>query len=167
MKPLIAFSVLAFATATSNVWPQAHVNDFVDFSMAGLPGKLFVPPEANESARPVILFLHGAGETGSNNLSQINGNITNLVNAAKERGAYLYAPQATSVVGGIYNWNDMERTDNVMSMMDQLSTQENVDVSRIYVTGLSMGGGGTWSMASRYSDRQVPGLRRIRLQPTR
>ncbi len=131
----------------------ADPNEFIDFSQVDLPGRLYVPPEASDSARPVILFLHGAGESGSDNLAQINGNIDNLLTAAKDRGAFLYAPQATTVVGGIFNWNNVTRTTNVMSMIDQLLATQNADQTRFYVTGLSMGGGGTWSIASRYPNR--------------
>ncbi len=133
----------------------ADVNDFVDFSFEDLPGRLYVPPEAQDSAtpRPVILFLHGAGETGTDNLSQINANMDSLLAAAKERGAFLYAPQATTVVGGIFNWSDITRTENVMTMVDQVLAEQNADPNRVYVTGLSMGGGGTWNMLSRFADR--------------
>ena len=52
-----------------------------------VPGQLFIPPEAEASPSlfPLILFLHGAGETGSNNRSQINGNIDNLLAAAGDK----------------------------------------------------------------------------------
>jgi predicted peptidase len=131
----------------------ADRNDFLDFSTADLPGRLYVPPEAENSARPLIVFLHGAGESGTNNLSQINSNIDNLLKAAKQRGAFLYAPQATTVVGSIYNWNDTSRTTNVMAKVDQVLAEQNADPDRVYITGLSMGGGGTWNMVSRYPDR--------------
>ena len=131
----------------------ADPSDFVDFSTEGLPGQLFVPPEAEDSARPIIVFLHGAGETGTNNRSQINNNIDNLLSAAKDHGAFLYAPQATTVQGGIFNWNDQDRTAGVMTMVDQILSDRNADMDRVYITGLSMGGGGTWNMVSRYPDR--------------
>ena len=131
----------------------ADVDDFLDFSAADLPGRLYVPPAAESSARPVILFLHGAGETGTNNRAQINQNIDNLFDEAKDRGAFLYAPQATTVSGGIFNWDDKDRTDAVIAKLDQILTDQNADPNRIYVTGLSMGGGGTWNMVSRNPDR--------------
>src|ERR687897_276209 len=80
----------------------ASVNDFIDFSLRNennqlvFPGRLHVPVAfaTNPTApRPLILFLHGAGEAGTDNVKQINGNIDNLLAAAKERGAFLLAPQ--------------------------------------------------------------------------
>jgi predicted peptidase len=133
--------------------PAANVADFIDFSLRNasnqviLPGRLYVPPEATSdptTPRPFILFFHGAGEDGTNNLSQINGNIDNLLAEAKRRGAFLYAPQTTN------NWSSATLTTNVMTMIGNAETTQNVDRNRLYVTGLSNGGGGTWNMVSRY-----------------
>jgi predicted peptidase len=132
--------------------PAANVADFADFSLRDaannviLPGRLYIPPEAASSQRPLILFLHGGGENGTNNTSQINANIDNLLAAAKERGAFLYAPQTTS------NWNSAGFTSSVMTMIIRAESQQNVDRNRLYATGLSNGGGGTWNMLSRYPD---------------
>jgi predicted peptidase len=81
----------------------ASVADFTNFSLVDtfgnlvLPGRLYVPPQALSNPaqpRPLILFLHGGGEAGTDNLLQINSNIDNLLAAAKQRGAFLYAPQS-------------------------------------------------------------------------
>src|SRR5262245_8578626 len=90
----------------------AHVANFRDFSLTErgsvvLPGRLYVPPEAASNPaqpRPFITFLHGGGESGSNNVSQVNGNIDNLLAEAKRRGAFLYAPQTPN------NWSSATLT---------------------------------------------------------
>jgi predicted esterase len=145
--------VLAFV-AFGSAARAASVADFLDYSMPGLPGRLYIPPEASIPLedRPFILFMHGAGEVGNNNLSQINFNIDNLLDAAKQRGAFVYAPQANG------SWGDTTRTNNVMAMIDQALTSYNIDPDRLYVTGLSMGGGGTWDMLNRFEDRFAAGL---------
>src|SRR4051812_390758 len=80
----------------------ASINDFLSYSLVDsnnnvlLPGRLHVPTEYDtdpNTLRPLVLFLHGSGESGTNNLTQINGNIDNLLTASKARGAFLYAPQ--------------------------------------------------------------------------
>jgi predicted peptidase len=154
MKQLrISIGLLTAFILISRVAAAANVADFLDFSLRNgtgqviLPGRLFVPPEATSdptTPRPFILFFHGAGEDGTNNLNQINGNIDNLLAEAKRRGAFLYAPQTTN------NWSSAALTSNVMMMVGQAETTQNVDRNRLYVTGLSNGGGGTWNMASRY-----------------
>jgi predicted esterase len=149
----VAGGVFAAFLLISRVALAANVADFIDFSLRNasnqviLPGRLYVPPEATSdptTPRPFILFMHGAGEDGTNNTSQINVNIDNLLAEAKLRGAFLYAPQTTN------NWSSATLTTNVMTMVGQAETTQNVDPHRLYVTGLSNGGGGTWNMASRY-----------------
>jgi predicted peptidase len=138
----------------------ANVADFTDFSLRNasnqvlLPGRLYVPPEASHlnSPRPFIVFLHGGGESGSNNLSQINVNIDNLLVEAKRRGAFLYAPQTPNA------WSDLTLTNRVMNMVDRAIAEQSVDADRLYITGLSNGGGGTWNMLSRFPERFSAGL---------
>jgi len=140
----------------------ADPNEFLDFSTTdgpSVPGRLYVPPEAATSARPVIVFLHGAGEAGTNNFSQVGGNIDNLFAEAKRRGAFLYAPQAiTNSPQGRFGWNSTVRTDLVLSKLDQILAEQNTDPNLVYITGLSMGGGGTWNMSSRYPNRFAAAL---------
>lgn len=140
----------------------ANVNDFIDFSLRStngallLPGRLYVPPEAATPAesRPLILFLHGAGESGTNNVAQVNQNIDNLLAEAKQRGAFLYAPQTNNT----NTWAATTATANTMTMINRALAEQNVDGSRLYVTGLSMGGGGVWNMLYRYPDRFAAGV---------
>jgi poly(3-hydroxybutyrate) depolymerase len=162
MQTLRLAVVLSAASAFVSLAGAANVSDFINFSHPSVPGRLYVPPEAADHAnpRPLILFLHGSGETGTNNILQINGNIDNLLQGAKDNGAFLYAPQATT-----FTWADPTRTANVMSMIDQALLDFNVDPNRLYVTGLSMGGGGVWNMLNRYDDRFAAVCRLPRSRP--
>jgi predicted peptidase len=108
---LKVMSLVLFLHATSQA---ALATDFLDYSLFDspggsiiLPGRFYTPPEALTGPRPLILFLHGGGERGSDNTLQINGNIDNLLAEAKRRGAYLYAPQTTT------NWANRAITDRV------------------------------------------------------
>jgi predicted peptidase len=139
----------------------ANVADFVDFSLRNtsgavvMPGRLYVPPAAvtdPATRRPFIVFLHGGGEAGTNNTAQVNVNIDNLLAEAKRRGVFLYAPQSPT------SWSSAPLSTNVMSMVDRAITQYPVNNNRLYVTGLSNGGGGTWNMLSRYPDRFAAGV---------
>jgi predicted peptidase len=147
----------------------ASINDFVNYSfVAGnnntlLPGLLHVPAGyATDpgTPRPLILFLHGAGESGTNNRSQINGNIDNLLAAAKARDAFLYAPQTNS------GWGGTTRLSQAMSMIDRAIDERNVDPDRIYVTGLSMGGGGAWNFLNQFPDRVAAAVPICGVSPT-
>jgi predicted peptidase len=93
-KLIVVIAVSAAFVLIARVAAAANVSDFIDFSLINgrnqlvLPGRLYVPPEATSNPatpRPFILFFHGAGEDGSNNVSQIDGNIDNLLAEAKRR----------------------------------------------------------------------------------
>ncbi len=133
--------------------------DFMNYSLVDsttgqtvLPGQIYVPPESTNGPRPLILFMHGAGESGTNNQSQINSNITNLYIEAQRRGAFLYAPQTAT------NWSNMQVTNRVMTMINRSLTDFSIASDRVYVTGLSMGGGGAWNMLNRYGDSFAAGV---------
>ena len=59
-------------------------------------------------------------------------------------------------------WN----ADVLAALLDELVAKYRVDTERIYLTGLSMGDSGTWSLAAAYSDQEKSGLQ-IESQPGR
>jgi len=153
-KRVCVAAAVAFAFFFVGAIQAANVSEFADFSLRSgtttlLPGRLYIPPAAATdpaTPRPLILFMHGAGESGTNNAAQVNGNIDNLLAEAKRRGAFLYAPQTN---GG---WGSATILDRVKTMIDRALAERPVDGGRLYATGLSMGGGGTWNVVNRYSD---------------
>ena len=70
-----------------------------------------------------------------------------MVDEAKQRGAFIYAPQATST------WSSTTITSQVMTMIDRAINTLNADTHRIYITGYSQGSHGTWMLLSRYDGR--------------
>jgi len=132
--------------------PAANITDFVDYSLLSprggveLPGRLFIPPEAiadPTTPRPLMLYLHGGGAAGTNNITQIEQTPDPLVDEAKARAAYLYVPQVSST------WNSESAVDSVMKMINRAITERNADPNRLYAFGYSNGGGGTWNLLSR------------------
>ena len=112
-----------------------------------LPYRLFVPSNYTASVHyPLVLFLHGSGERGTDNRTQVTGQSGVLAflwneNQAKQQ-CFLAAPQCPT--SG--NWYDTARHAQLPALIASLKTQFNIDADRVYVTGLSMGGGGTWDM---------------------
>jgi predicted peptidase len=154
-RELLVWLVL-IAICPNNTMLAANVADFVDYSLRDsggnllLPGRLYVPPEAAicfTDPRPLIVYLHGSNDNGLNNVAQIGTTIDNLLAETKRRGVFLYAPQTAS------NWNGRAITDQVMEMIDRALIEQNADPRRLYVTGFSNGGGGTWNLLSRYDQR--------------
>jgi hypothetical protein len=103
MNRRLLLLVVAIGFTTPSTW-AANVNDFLDFSLRApnnsllLPGRLY-PPAPSASSPPLILFLHGSGQSGTNNRGQLSVNMANLLAEAKQRGAFLLAPQ-TNRFGG-------------------------------------------------------------------
>ena len=113
---------------------------------------LYLPPGYEESAEakwPMILFLHGAGERGSD-LEQVkvNGIPRNLQDGTN-LPFIVVSPQCPKDT----DWCDSLMLDGLNALLDELITTCRVDVDRIYLTGLSMGGGGTWKLGAMNAER--------------
>lgn len=97
---------------------------------------------------PVILFLHGSGERGNDNRRQAEVGLGPYVRGrAAQFPAIVVFPQAPEGA----EWNQM--TDVVLAQLDAATREFNGDPDRTYLTGLSMGGYGTWDLALRHSYR--------------
>jgi predicted peptidase len=94
---------------------------------------------------PLIMFLHGAGERGTNVwLVAVHGP-PKLVRSQPDFPFILVSPQCPTD----QRWNP----EALVKLLDQLEATHRVDKSRVYLTGLSMGGFGTWSLGMRYPER--------------
>lgn len=150
---VLCLPLLAFGSDRTALAVDAA--DFIDFSLRAsngallLPGRLYVPLEAaNLSApRPVITFLHGGALAGTDNVRQLLAISDNMLAEARQRGAFLYAPQTPT------NWADSVALDRVMTMLNQAVGTLNADANRWYIGGHSNGGGGTWNLLSRNPGR--------------
>lgn len=100
---------------------------------------LYKPKQATGVKLPLILFLHGSGERGSDiSVLKMFGPFT-VINDSADFPFIVVAPQ----VDADREWD----TQNLLTLLDTLEKNLPVDASRIYVTGLSMGGFGTWRLA--------------------
>ncbi|MBN1555465.1 MAG: prolyl oligopeptidase family serine peptidase [Phycisphaerae bacterium] len=98
---------------------------------------------------PLILFLHGSGERGKN--PNIIGKFGPPRVSLQQKGFpfIVLAPQCPA---GKW-WTDVDVTEMVMALLDQVCKDYLVDTKRIYLTGMSMGGFGAWDLAQKYPDR--------------
>ena len=91
---------------------------------------------------PLILFLHGSGERGDSlDLVKVHGPLKEIANGHK-LPFVVVAPQCPA---GRW-WN----TEVLYLLLQEVKQNYRIDTTRIYLTGLSMGGFGTWSMACDY-----------------
>jgi len=109
---------------------------------------LFLPKDykANTSQRwPLILFLHGAGERGTDIWKvAVHGPPKNVA-THPDFPFIVVSPQCPE--GQIW------AKDTLLALLDEVTRQYAVDTARIYLTGLSMGGYGTWDLGLAYPER--------------
>ncbi len=128
-----------------------------------LPYRLFVPADYDTTRTyPLVLALHGAGERGTDNerqiaLHRLATSWADPVNQAVNP-AFVVAPQvpperrwSAELPVDESDFIDVQLT--TLSILDSLEHEFKIDLERVYVTGLSMGGHGTWDFISRLPDR--------------
>ncbi len=119
-----------------------------------MPYRLFVPPQeaANPGEKfPLVLFLHGSGELGTDNYAQVSNHIDGLIQATQSDAyaSFLLAPQLTDFPdAGDFDANDP--FDRTMDILKQVISEYPVDPTRIYITGLSLGGFGTFTYMDEF-----------------
>ena len=111
---------------------------------------LYLPPgyDPQRSERwPLVLFLHGSSMRGNDiNLVKRQG-LSKLVNQGQEFPFILVSPQCPSLQW--WTWPQLSAT--LSNLLDEVESTYAVDPERMYVTGLSMGGFGTWSLRDSIS----------------
>jgi len=108
---------------------------------------LFLPPGHDAGGRrwPLILFLHGAGERGSDlGLVKKHGP-PKIVEQRPDFPFIVVSPQCPS--GEVWD------NDALVELLDEVTGNYPVDEGRVYLTGLSMGGFGTWELACAHPSR--------------
>jgi predicted peptidase len=115
---------------------------------------------------PLVVFLHGSGERGNDNEAQLKWGVLNF---DKEQTmikypAFVLAPQCPAASG----WSNFSNTKGsremhllpapskpmelLIALIQQLVKTQRIDTNRIYITGMSMGGFGTFDAIERYPD---------------
>ena len=115
---------------------------------------------------PVVLFLHGAGERGDDNARQLKYLPAWMAEPGNRRRhpCFLIAPQCrTDHSWSAIDWQtkralplaDKPTADlaAALAALDAVLAEEPTDPARVYLTGLSMGGYGSWDLAARHPAR--------------
>lgn len=147
MAFVIALAVLA-GCASSAVRPSAGVSQQPETFRKTVTKTvvyrylLYLPEEyGNDKAKrwPLVIFLHGAGERGDDlNLVKQHGP-PKLVEKGRSFPFILVSPQCPA--GHWWPFEDLN------PLLDDILARYRVDTDRVYLTGLSMGGAGTWAWA--------------------
>ncbi len=161
---LALFCAALAASAQPRTLEYGHFNASDGFR---LPYRIFIPGNCGDSPRPLLLFLHGAGERGCDNEAQLNHGKTLLLESPELEDVIIVAPQCPEES----YWVDIVRPTTpeecaartfpedaditvplraVRELLDSLVASGCVNTERIYCTGLSMGGMGTLDLMLRY-----------------
>lgn len=166
-------SCILFFGASTQMWAQEPLpmdwksqlsKESFTGSGGALPYRLLRPAkEENGKLYPLVVFLHGAGERGTDNETPLVHGVKEFVKLRESYPCFLIAPQCPEGKRWVeVDWSlprhDMPATPSepmksLVELIDQLSAKLPVDKKRVYATGLSMGGFGTWDLLARYPDR--------------
>jgi len=129
---------------------------FTDSASTTINFRLLQPqarPADHRDGFPLVVFLHGGGERGANNIAQITANQGAVAFATPDRQAsdpsYVLAAQVP--VGG--SWTVPTQQAALIQLIDTLVAGNPIDKDRIYLTGMSLGGIGTFDLLTRYPDK--------------
>lgn len=127
------------------------------------PYRLYVPAGGG-NGKPIVLFMHGAGERGTDNTLQFRAAIDVFVRSNEEvKDAVYVLPQCpeneqwvmTPWAEGNYSVDEVAESwelQNVVRIIDKVADETAADRDRIYVMGISMGGFATWDLIMRHGE---------------
>ena len=137
-----------------------------------VPYRLRLPEDYTiEKKYPVVLFYHGAGERGDDNMMQL---AIGLPTAMEDPNSPLYhaivaAPQCpkekqwvdTPWQFGCYSADEVPETvylQTSLELLDDIFKKYSCDKTRVYAMGISMGGFGVWDLLARHGARFAAGF---------
>ncbi|MDW7696032.1 PKD domain-containing protein (plasmid) [Flammeovirgaceae bacterium SG7u.111] len=141
---------------TNNLMAQDVANQTTKQTSGGTSYLEYLPEDYATSGEdyPVMIFLHGLGEKGSD-ITKVathgppkhikNGNKMTFEVDGETFSFIVISPQ---LKGNYGNWP----TNYVKEVFDHVKNIYRIDENRIYITGLSLGGGGTWNFAVNYPE---------------
>lgn len=156
--PLALLAALAGSTALAQPaakeskrrLPRGFISKSLKLGATEYKYSLFLPPQYaldEKHAWPLIVFLHGSGECGNDGVKHTTIGLPVYISQRPTRFPFIVLmPQAQTM------WFRGEQALAVWEMLRTTIQDYRVDRSRIYLTGLSMGGFATWELAMAQPD---------------
>ncbi len=172
--PLLA--IAAFIAVTASAFSQDpkaksstdeyEVRKHVGVDGSALNYRLLKPQNYDAAKRyPLVLILHGAGERGDDNAAQLKYGAPLFIKpeVREKYACFVVAPQCPTE----QKWADIDWSSDApvqpekvspsmaltLAAIEALQKEFSIDADRLYVTGLSMGGYGTWDLITRFPEK--------------
>jgi predicted peptidase len=168
IKPIVILFTTTFCVNIQVLFSQSSskfsINTYTNDKGDTLRYRQLFPDSDTLRRFPLIIFLHGSGERGNDNEAQLKWGVMNFATDENmiRYPAFVIAPQCPAGV----SWSNFNRDRNstqmtllpsptkpmqlVIELIDKVKKTLRVDTNRIYITGLSMGGYGTYDAIERY-----------------
>lgn len=143
----IALTLLSCLALAPQDAGKGFVSKNIPYEGAEVKYVVYVPPDYDAAKpTPAILFLHGAGETGNDGERQTKVGLGPAIRQNPEAWKFIILfPQAPR-----RGWMTSEKL--LLDMIEKTKKEYNVDATRLYCTGLSMGGMATWALAAKHPE---------------
>jgi predicted peptidase len=173
VHPLTFLTVVALLLLPVRAWAQVTVDDFtsgvfVDSRGTQLHYRLFEPPgreSAGGTGYPLITFLHGNGDHGSDNRRQVREGARVWAESVNQERhpAFVLAPQCPDGDGwgrpaGLAGYPAGSPLEALFELLDSIERRYPIDPTRRYITGMSGGGWGALRALSHQPRRFAAGI---------
>ena len=152
MRKLITSLTFLFAVGllAEEPHPGKQVEQELKVGEKKIPYLLYLPADyaSRERKWPLMLFLHGAGERGASLGKVKKWGPPKLVERGEPLPFLIASPQCPEGE----SWGQPSQNELVMALLDHLEKSFKVDADHIYLTGLSMGGFGSWRLAADHPE---------------
>jgi len=171
LATFVSISITQAQIVGTNYIDSFNANIFINQSGDSLPYRIYIPTNTTNKKLPILLFLHGRGESGNDNLKQFTHGGRWIYNYVKNNEpAILIFPQCpnTSYWSNVirtedcngkpnFIFNSEEKPTKAMGLLidlwkskiKELKSQDIIDTNRLYIGGISMGGMGTIELIQR------------------
>jgi predicted peptidase len=160
---IVAVLAIPQSTDAADSWRKLYeASTYRDTDGRNLPYRLLKPEKIERSkSYPLVLFLHGGGENGSDNDLQLYIGAKDFAKAENRRKypcfvVFPHCPADNSWGVGTFGLDQSEPSerprdalDSALELVDKLTAKLPIDKRRVYVTGLCTGGIGTWNALAR------------------
>ena len=152
LSMVLGLSILPYASVQSaEPAPGKQVEQiFKSSDSAEVPFLLYLPESYKpDSALPLMLFLHGRGESDGPLSVVAKWGPPLLVSRGEKLPYILVSPQCPKED----NWSSATQQARLVELLDSIVKKFGANQNRTYLTGLSMGGSGSWRMAANHPER--------------